>query len=59
MNLTDEAGQTVTFKNGKLGITLEYPAGTGKSGYSFAVASFDRKWSGNTDAAADRQWTLC
>ena len=37
MNLTDEAGQTVTFKNGKLGITLEYPAGTGKSGYSFAV----------------------
>ena len=37
MNLTDEAGQTVTFKNGKMGVTLEYPAGTGKSGYSFAV----------------------
>ena len=37
MNLTDEVGQTVTFKNGKMGVTLEYPAGTGKSGYSFAV----------------------
>jgi hypothetical protein len=37
MNLTDEAGQAVTFKNGKLGVTLEYPAGTGKSGCSFAV----------------------
>ena len=37
MNLSDEAGNAVTFKNGKLGVTLEYPAGTGKNGYSYAV----------------------